>query len=108
MRWGYTVKTGKLADQWVYLPELNMVRRISQRDTNNMDWGFTDKDLCIRDLEEDEHRLNAIVLQEGEDFYEVESIPRTEPASAKPPTGKIACLGKWITMTKTASSSSSN
>jgi len=60
MRWGYPAKSGKPADQWVYLPEMHMMRRISQRDPNNMDWGYTDEDLRIRDLDEDDHRLKQI------------------------------------------------
>lgn len=92
MRWGYTAKTGKLADQWVYLPEMNMVRRIAQRDPDNMDWGYTDEDLRIRDLEEDQHRFKEIVHGDGEDFYVVESIPRRDSA-----------YGKWVTrFSKTA------
>jgi len=78
MRWGYTAKSGKLADQWVYLREMNRVRRVSQRDPNNMDWGYTDEDLRIRDLEEDEHRFLEIAHSDGQDFYVVESIPRHE------------------------------
>lgn len=83
MRWGYTSKSGKQPDQWVYMPEMNMVRRISQRDPKNMDWGYTDEDLRIRDLDEDEHRFKEIAHEEGEDFYVVESIPRKESAYSK-------------------------
>src|SRR3569833_1126549 len=45
MRWAYTTSSGKATDQCVYLPETHMVRRVSQRDPNNMDWGHTDEDL---------------------------------------------------------------
>lgn len=83
MRWGYAANTGKLADQWVYLPEMNMVRRVSQRDPNNMDWGYTDEDLRIRGLEEDEHTLTDIVRIDGEEFYQVESVPRGVSAYSK-------------------------
>ena len=76
MRWGYPAKSGKPPDQWVYLPEMHMVRRISQRDPNNMDWGYTDDDLRIRDLDEDDHRLKQIERSNGQEFYVVESIPR--------------------------------
>lgn len=75
MRWGYPAKSGKPADQWVYLPEMHTVRRISQRDPNSMDWGYTDEDLRIRDLDEDDHRLKQIERSDGQEFYVVESIP---------------------------------
>ena len=83
MRWGYTTKSGKPTDQWVYLPEMNMVRRVSQRDPDNMDWGYTDEDLRIRDLDEDEHRFIQIDRIDGQDFYVVESIPRHDSAYGK-------------------------
>ena len=83
MRWGYSSTSGKLADQWVYLPEMNMVRRVSQRDPGTMDWGYTDEDLRIRDLHEDEHRLDRIERIDGQDFYVVVSTPRYESAYGK-------------------------
>lgn len=83
MRWGYPTKSGQPADQWVYLPEMHMVRRISQRDPNNMDWGYTDEDLRIRDLDEDDHRLKQIERSNGQEFYVVESIPRRASAYGK-------------------------
>lgn len=83
MRWGYTAKTDKLADQWVYLREMGRVRRVSQRDPNNLAWGYTDEDLRLREPEEDEHHFRGIVHNDGEDFYEVESLPRGESAYSK-------------------------
>jgi hypothetical protein len=83
MRWGFPSKSGKPPDQWVYLPEMHMVRRISQRDPNNMDWGYTDEDLRIRDLDEDDHRLKQIERSNGQEFYVVESIPRHASAYGK-------------------------
>ncbi len=82
MRWGYT-DPAKLADQWVYLPEMRMVRRVSQRDPKNMDWGFTDDDLRIRALDEDEHRRVQDTSQESEDFYVVESTPKHDLVYSK-------------------------
>ena len=83
MRWGYTAKTGKLADQWVYLPELTMVRRVSQRDPNSLSWGYTDEDLRIRDPGEDEHSFLNITVDSGQEFYVVESVPRGESSYSK-------------------------
>ena len=83
MRWGYSATSGKLADQWVYLPEMNMVRRVSQRDPGNMDWGYSDEDLRIRDLGEDQHRLDRIERIDDRDFYVVESTPLYDSAYGK-------------------------
>jgi len=83
MRWAYTTSSGKSTDQWVYLPETHMVRRVSQRDPNNMDWGYTDEDLRIRALDEDMHRFDKITQRDGEEFYVVESIPRGNSAYSK-------------------------
>jgi hypothetical protein len=83
MRWGYQAKSGKPADQWVYLPEMHMVRRISQRDPKNMDWGYTDEDLRIRDPDEDDHRLKQIERSDGQEYYVVESLPRHASAYGK-------------------------
>lgn len=82
MRWAYS-DLKKNADQWVYLPEMRMVRRVSQRDPNNMDWGFTDEDLRIRALDEDEHVFKEVARFEGGDYYLVESIPKQDPTYGK-------------------------
>jgi hypothetical protein len=55
---------------------MHMVRRISQRAPKNMDWGYTDEDLRIRDLDEDDHRLKQTGRSGGQDYYAVESLPR--------------------------------
>lgn len=83
MRWGYTAESGKAADQWGYLPEMHMVRRVSQRDPANMDWGYNDEDLRIRDRDEDEHRFKRIARIDGQDYYLVESVLRTASAYGK-------------------------
>ncbi len=75
MRWSY-ISEGKVPDQWVYLPETRMARRISQRDPENMDWGYTDEDLRIRALDEDVHRYLGATSQENQQYYLVESTPK--------------------------------
>ena len=82
MRWAYS-DLGKTADQWVYLPEMRMVRRVSQRDPKNMDWGFTDEDLRIRALDEDRHVFKETSRLEGGDYYLVESIPKQDANYSK-------------------------
>lgn len=76
MRWGYATRTGRPADQWVYLPEISRVRRVSQRDRNESDWGYSEEDLRRRDPDEDRHRLVEVVLEQGEEYYVVESVPQ--------------------------------
>lgn len=76
MRWGYTNGSKKLADQWVYLPEMRIVKRISKRSPEEMDWGFSDDDLRVRDIDEDEYRFIEVRVVEGKEFYVVESIPK--------------------------------
>jgi len=76
MRWGYAAASGKPADQWVYMPDMRMVRRISQRDPANMDWGYTDEDLRIRGLDEDAHHFDGVQRIDGQDYYVVTSTPR--------------------------------
>ncbi len=83
MRWGYTPEHEQLADQWVYLPETRKVRRVSERDPQNMDWYLRDEDLRIRALDEDTHRFINTATIEGETFYVVESIPHSDPLYSK-------------------------
>ncbi len=83
MRIGYTTKSGKAADQLIYLPDLRKVRPISRRDPENKDWGINDEDLRIRDLDEDTHVFKEIVTVDGSDFYVVESTPKNDPVFSK-------------------------
>lgn len=83
MRWAYTTASGKSPDQWVYLPEMNMVPRVSQRGPKNMDWGYIDEDLRTRAVDEDTHRFDKIAQRDGEEFYVVESIPRGDSAYSR-------------------------
>ncbi len=83
MRWGYTNDSERLAEQWVYLPEMRIVKRISKRTPEEMDWGFSDDDLRVRDITEDDHRFVEIRTIEGKEFYVVESIPKNDPIYGK-------------------------
>ncbi|MBL1259787.1 MAG: outer membrane lipoprotein-sorting protein [Thiotrichaceae bacterium] len=83
MRWGYTNGSDRLADQWVYLPEMRIVKRISKRSPEEMDWGFSDDDLRVRDIDEDEYRFVEERTVEGKAFYIVESIPKHDPVYGK-------------------------
>ena len=83
MRWGYTAESGREADQWVYLPETRMIRRIARRDPSNGDWGLNDEELRIRDLHEDDHRYLGEKHLDGQAYYVVESRPKSDPVYSK-------------------------
>lgn len=81
MRWSYT--NGKQPDMWVYLPELHTVRRVSQRDPKNLDWGYVDEDLRPRAIDEDVHRYLGVGTHEAQEFYVVESVPKSRSIYGK-------------------------
>ncbi|MBI3772430.1 MAG: outer membrane lipoprotein-sorting protein [Gammaproteobacteria bacterium] len=97
MRWAYTQSSGKAADQWVYLPETHMVRRVSQRDPKNMDWGVNDEDLRVRGLAEDIHTYLGVKNHEGRDFYLVESTPRENDPTYSKRVSWFSKTGDWDT-----------
>ncbi|MDH5543998.1 MAG: outer membrane lipoprotein-sorting protein [Gammaproteobacteria bacterium] len=78
MRWGYDHNQEKNAQQWVYLPNLRSLRRVSVRDLGE---SFLGSDLTYGDItprlpEQDKHELLRIVKdKDGDEFYLVESIP---------------------------------
>ncbi len=79
MRWAYVPSMDKNADQWVYLPELRKIRRVSIRDPGDSFLGsdLTHEDITPRSVDQDTHRLLGIDDHLGaEQFYVVESIPK--------------------------------
>ncbi len=82
MRWGYVASSGKSADQWLYLPQLRKIRRVSVRDPGD---SFLGSDLSYGDIDErsvdaDEHQLLKIDNVAGREFYQVESVPKESDA----------------------------
>lgn len=78
MRWGYTAGSGMLADQWLYLPQLRKMRRVSVRDPGD---SFLGSDLTYGDIEErtlsaDEHKVARVDEIKGVKLYVVESTPK--------------------------------
>lgn len=73
-------------DQFIYLPALRKIRRVSIRDPGDsfLNSNLTYADVGKRALEEDEHRLIGIRDVKGVEFYVVESIPK----ESKPLYGK--------------------
>ncbi len=79
MRWAYVPEKEKAAEQWVYLPTLAKIRRVSVRDLNDSFLGsdLTYGDISYRSLDADEHELARIDKnQKGDEYYVVVSTPK--------------------------------
>ncbi len=71
---------GKDADRWLYVPAINMVRRIAARDKYSSFVGsdFTYEDVSGRNLEDDTHALVKEEKVGGKDCYVVKSTPKVQ------------------------------
>ena len=78
MRVAYTRELNKVVDQWIYLPVLKKIRRVSIRDPgdNFLNSNLTYADVSKRALEDDDHKYLGTKNVKGLDFYMVESTPR--------------------------------
>ena len=76
MNWSYT-EAGKDDDQWIYLPALKRIKRISSSGKSDYFMGsdFTYDDLGDRHPDEDTHRLSATEEIDGTKCLVVESVP---------------------------------
>jgi outer membrane lipoprotein-sorting protein len=79
MSWGYD-QAGKDDDQWIYLPALKKVKRISSDSKSDYFMGsdFTYDDLGDRHPSDDKHKLLREETVDGHACYVVESIPKDE------------------------------
>ena len=79
MNWSYD-KATKDDDQWIYLPALKKVKRISSDSKSDYFMGsdFTYDDLGDRYPTNDTHKLLREEAVDGEDCYVVESVPKEE------------------------------
>ncbi len=79
MNWGYD-EAGRDDDQWIYLPALKKVKRISSDSKSDYFMGsdFTYDDLGDRHPSEDTHTLLREETMNNEECYVVESIPKDE------------------------------
>ena len=70
---------GKDDDRWLFLPALNMVRRIAAADKRSSFVGsdFVYQDVAGRDVGEDTHTLMRSESLGGQDCYVVKSVPRS-------------------------------
>lgn len=78
LRWGYLAASGKMADQWLYLPQLRKIRRVSVRDPGD---SFLGSDLTYGDIDDrsvtaDTHTLLRMEDIDGQPHYVVESVPK--------------------------------
>lgn len=80
LRWAYTRESGKNADQWIYLPVLKKVRRVSVRDEGDSFLGsdLTYADIGTRSIEEDDHVFYKANEPGSDKYYVVESTPKAE------------------------------
>jgi outer membrane lipoprotein-sorting protein len=79
MNWSYDDEN-KADDQWIYLPALKKVKRISSDSKSDYFMGsdFTYDDLGDRKLDADTHKLLREENIEGHDCYVVESVSKDE------------------------------
>lgn len=79
MNWSYD-ESGRDDDQWIYLPALKRVKRISSDSKSDYFMGsdFTYDDLGDRHPTEDTHTLLRQEKLDGTDCYVVESIPKQD------------------------------
>jgi outer membrane lipoprotein-sorting protein len=75
---------GKDDDRWLFLPALNMVRRIAAADKRSSFVGsdFVYEDVAGRDVGQDTHTLVRSESLGGQDCYVVKSVPKN-PGSAE-------------------------
>lgn len=69
-------------DRWLFVPAINMVRRIAAQDRNSSFVGsdFTYEDISGRDLGDDSHALVREEKLGGRDCYVIRSTPKAEAA----------------------------
>lgn len=78
MRWAFMPSAAKSAQQWIYLPVLRKIRRVSIRDLSESFLGsdLTYGDISLRALAQDEHKLLRIVPGRSGQFFLVQSTPK--------------------------------
>ncbi|MDZ7721261.1 MAG: outer membrane lipoprotein-sorting protein [candidate division KSB1 bacterium] len=79
MNWSYD-ETGRDDDQWIYLPALRRIKRISSDSKSDYFMGsdFTYDDLGDRHPSEDTHKLLRREKLDGAECYVIESIPKED------------------------------
>ncbi len=77
MRVAYVAGAEKTADQWIYLPLLKKIRRVTIRDPGDsfLNSELTYADVGQRALSEDSHQFLGVKSVQGMEFLQVESVP---------------------------------
>lgn len=86
LRVGYVPAVNKNVDQWIYLPALKKIRRVSIRDPADsfLNSNLTYADVGERALEMDTHKYLGVREVKGNQFHVVESTPKeTNPQYGK-------------------------
>lgn len=78
MRVEYMGDKKRSADQWIYLPVLRKIRRVSIRDLSDsfLNSELTYADVSLRSIDDDEHTYIGSKKVKGLEFYIVESTPK--------------------------------
>ncbi len=100
MNWSYD-QEGKDDDQWIYLPALKKVKRISSDSKSDYFMGsdFTYDDLGDRHPSADNHKILKEETVNGENCYVVESTPK-DPDYMYSRTVTWVIKDKWIGLKK--------
>ena len=100
MNWSYD-DPNKDDDQWIYLPALKKVKRISSDSKGDYFMGsdFTYDDLGDRKPTDDNHKILREEKLNGEDCYVIESTPK-DPDYMYSKTVTWVIKGKWIGLQK--------
>lgn len=69
---------GRDADRWLFIPAINMVKRIAAQDKHSSFVGsdFSYEDVSGRKVEDDNHSLMKEVKLGGRDCYVIKSVPK--------------------------------
>ena len=96
MNWSYD-DPNKEDDQWIYLPALKRIKRISSDSKGDYFMGsdFTYDDLGDRKPTQDNHKILREEKYRGEDCYVIESVPK-DPDYMYSKTITWVIKGKWI------------
>jgi len=83
MRWAYTANADNNADQWIYLPTLKKIRRVSVRDPGDSFLGsdLTYFDISGRSIDADEYKIIKTERSGTNDIIVVESTPVNDSGS---------------------------
>jgi Outer membrane lipoprotein-sorting protein len=83
MRWAYTSNADKNADQWIYLPTLKKIRRVSVRDPGDSFLGsdLTYFDISGRSIDADDYKITKTERSGNNDVIVIESTPHEDSSS---------------------------